>query len=282
LPNLLASAILATAGQNDWPIEVFDFNSAFLNGELDEEIFMQVPQGFEGCNPCLFIAKLQKALYRLKQGGRQGGHTWYKTLCCTLKDLEFTRAKYNHGVFFSRTPKGLVILAIHVDDCTITSTSQHLLDAHKICINPRYAMTDLSPISWLLGIEVTHNCKKYTIMLSQQSYIDSILTCFNFTDMKPLAIPMDPNVSFSKDQCPSTPDEIAWMHCNPYCEAIGSLMYAAIGTQPDIFFAVSIPIPQQSWQSSLGSCQMCLPLSFGHKDLEIDLWGRKERTQGLH
>jgi hypothetical protein len=100
-------------------------------------------------------------------------------------------------------------------------------------------MMDLGPISWLLGIEVTRNCEKHTITLSQQSYIDSILACFNFTDMKPLAIPMDPNVSFSKDQCPTTPDKIAWMCRIPYREAIGSLMYTAIGTQPDISFAVS-------------------------------------------
>ena len=77
-------------------------------------------------------------------------------------------------------------------------------------------MMDLGPISWLLGIQVTRNCEERTITLSQQSYIDPILTHFNFTDAKPLSIPMDLNISFSKDQCPTTPDDIASMHCVPY------------------------------------------------------------------
>jgi len=89
-------------------------------------------------------------------------------------------------------------------------------------------MTNLGPISWLLGIKVTQDRKNRTITLSQQSYVDSILARFNFTDAKPLSIPMDMNVMFSKDQCPTTPDDIARMHRMPYHEAIGSLMYASV------------------------------------------------------
>ena len=72
-------------------------------------------------------------------------------------------------------------------------------------------MIDLGPISWLLGIQVTRNQESQTITLSQKSYIDSILAWFNLTDVKPLATPMDPNISFLKDQCPTAPDEIAQM-----------------------------------------------------------------------
>jgi len=124
---------------------------------------MQLPPDFEGCGPCHYVAHLNKALYGLKQGGR----TWYKTLCHTLEELGFKRAEYDHGVFYSRTKAGTTILAIHVDDCTITGTSQALLNEHKICINKHYPMTDLGPISWLLGIQVIHNHKACTIILSQ-------------------------------------------------------------------------------------------------------------------
>jgi len=188
--------ILAITTCHDWPIEVFNFNSAFLNGELNKEIFMQLPPDFEGCDPCRYVAHLNKALYRLKQGGR----TWYKTLCHTLKELGFKCTEYNHGVFYSRTKAGIIILAIHVDDCTITGTSQALLNEHKTRINKCYPMTDLGPISWLLSIQVICNCEACTITLSQQSYIDSILAHLNFTDAKLLSIPMNPNISFSKDQ----------------------------------------------------------------------------------
>ena len=100
-------------------------------------------------------------------------------------------------------------------------------------------MTDLGPISWLLGFKVTRDCKNHIITLSQQFYVDSILARFNFSDAKPLSIPMDPNVAFSKNQCLTTPDDIAKMRRVPYQEAIGSLMYASVGTRPDISFAVS-------------------------------------------
>ena len=228
--------ILAMAAREDWPIEVFDFLSAFLNGDLDEEIFMQLPPGtLEGSDTRRFVAKLQKAIYGLKQAGR----TWYQALYQALVDLGFKRADYDHGVFYARTTGGVIILAIHVNDCTITGTSQRVLDHYKNLISKRYAMTDLGPISWLLGIKVTRDHKNCTITLSQQSYVDSILARFNFTDAKPLSIPMDPNVAFSKDQCPTTPDDIARMRRVPYREAIGSLMYASVGTRPDISFAVS-------------------------------------------
>ena len=218
--------ILAMATHKDWPIEVFDFNSAFLNGELDEEIFMQLPPDLAGFDPRQFVAKLRKAIYGLKQAG----HTWYQALYQALIDLGFKRAEYDHGVFYAQTTRGVIILTIHVDDCTITGTTQKLLDHYKILINARYTMTDLGPVSWLLRIKVNRDRKNHTIMLSQQSYIESILAHFNFMDAKPLSIPMDSNVAFLKDQCPTTPNDIAKMHCIPYREAIGSLMYASVGT----------------------------------------------------
>ena len=196
---------------------------------------MQLPPDFEGCDPRCFVARLNKALYGLKQGGG----TWYKTVCRTLENLGFKHAEYDHRVFYSRTSAGTIILAIHIDNCTITGTSQALLNEHKTRINKCYPMTNLGPISWLLSIQVTRSCEAHTITLFQQSYIDSILARFNFTDAKPLSIPMDPNISFSKDQCPTTPDNIASMCRVPYQEAIRSLMYASIGTHPDISFTIS-------------------------------------------
>jgi transposase InsO family protein len=270
--------ILAIAARHDWPIEVFDFNSAFLNGELDEEIFMQLPPDFEGCDPRRYVARLNKALYGLKQGGR----TWYKTLCRTLEELGFKRAEYDHGVFYSRSSAGTIILAIHVDDCTITGTSQTLLDEHKQRINKCYPMTDLGPISWLLGIQVTRNREAHTITLSQRSYIDSILARFNFTDAKPLSIPMDPNISFSKDQCPTTPDDIASMRRVPYREAIGSLMYASVGTRPDISFAVSTlsQFLDNPGNTHWEAVKRVFRYLLGTKDLQLTFGGGKHGLEG--
>ena len=102
----------------------------------------------------------------------------------------------------------------------------------------KYSLTDLGPAHWLLRIKITRDLEAHTISLLQSSYIDLILTQFNFTDLKSFSTPMDPSIRFSKDQCLQTPEEAAEMHKVPYHEAIGSLNYCAVATHPDITFPV--------------------------------------------
>ncbi|KAF7353238.1 Transcription factor [Mycena sanguinolenta] len=101
-------------------------------------------------------------------------------------------------------------------------------------------MTDLGPVSWLLGIQIARNREAHMISLSQQSYLESILERFNFADAKPLAMPMDPNVQLTTEHCPKSIRDIAAMKRIPYREAVGSLMWAAVGTRPDIAFVVGV------------------------------------------
>jgi hypothetical protein len=97
----------------------------------------------------------------------------------------------------------------------------------------------MGPISWLLDIKVTRNHKSCTLSLSQTSYIKSIVCHFNFDDLKPISTPLDLTMQFSRNQCPQMIAEITRMKNIPYCESIGSFMYAAIGTRLDIAFTVS-------------------------------------------
>jgi len=126
-----------------------------------------------------------------------------------------------------------------VDDCTLTGSSNKLIAKYKMKLNDKFPLTDLGPIHWLLGIEVTHDYDVHTISLCQSSFIDTILVCFSLTDAKPYGMPMVPSVSYSKHNSPSSPADITHMCKVPYREAIGSLMYVAIATRPDISFAVS-------------------------------------------
>lgn len=163
--------ILAIAAQNNWPIEVFGFNSAFLNGEFDEDIYMELPPGMEGLymmeEHIELVAKLWKALYGLNQGRR----TWYRTLCQALNDIRFKSAEYDHGALYTKASDSLTILAIHVDDIIITSIYQTILDQRKDLIAEKYKLTDLGPINWLFGIRLTRDCKNRSISLSQSSYL---------------------------------------------------------------------------------------------------------------
>ena len=230
--------ILAIAARNGWQIDMFDFHSAFLNGKLDgdEEVFMEQPPDYEDSDRTKYCLKLYKSIYGLKQAGRK----WYEVVCRTLADLGLKRSEADQAVFYAHIGKEIIILAIHVDDCTITGSSYSLIQKYKAKINSKYSMTDLGPVNWLLGIKVTRDLETRTISLSQTSYIDSILQRFNFTDVKPYATPMDPNIQLSKSQSPKTLEEAAKMRRVPYREAVGSLMYCAVATRPDIAFAVGI------------------------------------------
>ncbi len=121
----------------------------------------------------------------------------------------------------------------------LTGDSAELIAEYKIKLNDCYALTDLGPVHWLLGIKVTRDHLACTISLFQQSYIDSILTRFALVDAKPYAMPIVPGVIYSRGDCPTSPTEEAQMKKVPYREAIGSLMYTSVATRPDIGFAVS-------------------------------------------
>jgi hypothetical protein len=228
--------ILAIAARNNWEAVAFDFNSAYLNGELgeDEEIFMQEPPGYESDLEG-FVKRLLKALYGLKQAGRK----WYDVLVAALIKLGFKVTYADPGVFIARRGNEIIILAVHVDDCAMTGSSARLIAVYRQKLNEQYTLTDLGSINSLLGIQVTRDRAARTISLSQAVYIRSIIARFALADAKACSTPMVPGASYSKSDSPTSPDEAARMRKVPYREAIGSLMYAAVATRPDIAYAVS-------------------------------------------
>ena len=165
--------LLATAAQNGWPIDMFDFHSTFLNGELDsdEEVYMEQPEEYEKSDRKWYICKLHKSLYGLKQAGRK----WYDALCKALAKIGFTRSEADPAVFHAHKGNNVTILPCHVNDCTITENSQTLVQSYKDKLKNKYSLTDLGTADWLLGIKITRDLEAQTISLLQESYIDSIL-----------------------------------------------------------------------------------------------------------
>jgi hypothetical protein len=229
--------LLALAARNNWPVHSFDFDSAYLNSkfEEDEVIYVEQPPGYETKDRRYWVWRLWKALYGLKQGARN----WYEALFKALKELGFIRIEADHGMFLKRIGSDIIILAVHVDDCAVTGNSMGPIEKFMKEMNEKYKLTDTGPASWLLGIKITRDFANRTLSLSQHAYIDAIITKYNFNDLKPLATPIDPSVPLSKSQSPSKLEDVAKMKSVPYREAVGSLMYAAMGTRPDIAFATS-------------------------------------------
>jgi hypothetical protein len=157
-----------------------------------------------------------------------------------MTKLGFARSEVDQAVFYRRDEgRGiLIIVLVHVDDCSIVASSQPLINHFKIMIKRHVEITDLGDLHWILGIEVKRVRENRQLLLSQRSYIDSILRRYGMDELKPLSTPMDPNIKLSSAQSPTSIEDIAAMRNVPYHEAVGSLMYAALGTRPDISFAV--------------------------------------------
>jgi hypothetical protein len=273
--------LLAMANRNGWPADSFDFDSAYLNSVLadDEVIYLEQPPDFSSGDPRKKVFRLHKALYGLKQGAK----SWYDSLKEALEQLGFKRTDADHGVFLKTWRDGrVVIVAVHVDDCLTIGTSQTLVDEFKHRINKKYRLTDLGPCKWLLGIKIDRDHEDSTIALSQHAYIDSIVTRFNFDDLKPCSIPMDPSKPLLKSQSPSTLAEKAKMKNVPYREAVGSLMYAAMGTRPDIAFATSTVaqfLENPGW-AHWEAVKKIFRYLKGTRGLSLVYGGRKEDLQG--
>ncbi|KAF7779102.1 hypothetical protein Agabi119p4_3447 [Agaricus bisporus var. burnettii] len=231
--------VLAIATARNLEIHQIDIKGAYLNGKLnsDEVVYMCQPPHFVDPTHPTYVCHLKKTLYGLKQSGRR----WYQRLCkIVIDNLGYSRCDVDHGVFFRTTQDDFVIMLVHVDDCTLVSTKYELIKELKERMNEFVEVTDLGEIHWLLGIEIMRNREEGKLHMSQRSYIDSCLWRYGFEDTKPVSIPMDPSIHYSTNQSPKSTTEIACMTRIPYQEAVGSLMYAAIATQPDIAFTIQV------------------------------------------
>ena len=272
--------LLAIAARNNWPVDTFDFDSAYLNCVLgdDEIIYLEQPPGYETDDPNHWVWRLYKSLYGLKQGAKN----WYEALRKALDELGFERTEADHGVFVKKAPGNIIIVAVHVDDGMITGSSKLLIDKFKVEMDKKYKLTDLGPANWLLGIKINRDFTNKTVSLSQHAYINAIINRFNFNDLKPSAIPMDPSAPLSKSQEPSKLEDIARMKSIPYREAVGSLMYAAMGTRPDIAFATSTvaQFSENPGWAHWEAVKRIYKYLLGTKELELTYGGEQRGLEG--
>ena len=155
---------------------------------------------------------------------------------CT--DLD-SRCEAEHAVFHKYDDNDTLIVAVNVDDLTMAGNMKNTIHKFKDKLRTVLKIKDLGDLHWLLGIEVKCNRKLRMISFSQHAYIQKIIEKFGLQDAHPLSMPLDPHHKLSQSQSPSTAHQFNNMHNVPYREAIGSLMYVALGTRLDISFAVS-------------------------------------------
>jgi hypothetical protein len=216
--------LIALAAQEGWKVHHLDVKSAFLNGDLQEEVFVEQPVGFIKHGREHQVLRLHKALYGLHQAPR----AWYAKLDETLQSLGFIRCPSEPAIY-TRRSGGQLIIGVYVDDLVVTGTSLGDIEAFKTEMAIIFSMSDLGSLQYYLGIEVKQGADG--IYLSQGAYVRKILEKNGLTDCNPCQFPMEPHLKLSKQSSEKIVDKTA------YRSVVGSLRYL-VNTRPDIGFVV--------------------------------------------
>lgn len=236
--------LLAYAVQEDMFIHQMDVNVAYLNGTLNETLYMKQPlmlrEALEELqhspNPIISskakrmlrelnankVCKLKKSIYGLKQSGRQ----WYNKLHLVLTKYNFTPTDMDPCIYVNAMG---VFIAVYVDDLILAAKDERLLKEVKNELNEQFYIKDLGQISYCLGIEFNYD--KSGLKMSQKGYVSNVLKKFGMENCKGISTPMEIGLKLGKP-AESIKDK-------PYASVVGSLMYLATATRPDISFAVN-------------------------------------------
>lgn len=207
-----------------------DVVTAFLHGDLDENIYMEVPQGLQSSTTEGKVCKLLKSLYGLKQAPRQ----WYDKIHKYLvTQLRFVVSMNDPCLYIRKSLSATTLIALYVDDLLIISNSKPDISKLKEDFKTRFEMKDLGPAQKMLGIEINRNRSDRKLWISQQVYTDNVLKRFCMDGARSVDTPMEKSLPSTRCDEACTPSEDI-----PFREVIGSLIYLVSCTRPDIAFAV--------------------------------------------
>ncbi|CAL1406718.1 unnamed protein product [Linum trigynum] len=229
--------VLGLAARLNLEVEQMDVKTAFLHGDLEEEIYMEQPEGFKKEKKEDYVCRLRKSLYGLKQTPRQ----WYKKFESVMGEQGYMKTTSDHCVFVKKFPDGdFIILLLYVDDMLIAGQNVSKINDLKKELSKSFAMKDLGPAKQILGVRIIRDRGAKKIWLSQEKYIEKVLQRFNMDNAKAVSCPLANHFTLTSKQSPSTEKEKAEMDKIPYASAVGSLMYAMVCTRPDIAHAVGV------------------------------------------
>lgn len=220
--------LLSVAAVNDLEIYQFDVKTAYLNSNLEEEIYMRAPEGLDVPNDNL-VCKLNKALYGLKQAGR----CWNKKFDALLKRFKFVQSSADKCVYLGSINNNKAYLALYVDDGLLMASKTETVDLILNALKDSFDIT-AGKADCFVGMQIERDRINKKIFIHQSKYIDSILHRFAMCDAQIVGIPADPYVTLERSL---SDDEL---HNIPYREAVGSLLFVSLVSRPDITYAVRL------------------------------------------
>lgn len=212
--------LLAVANHEKMHIHQMDVKSAFLNGELKEDIYMQLPDGFGQNNK---VCKLNKALYGLKQASR----AWNEKFNAFMIRIGFQRCRSDQCLYVKEQNGIICYILLYVDDSLIFCRDLKMIDTVKKLLSNEFEMTDMGRASSFLGMQIEQNVEKGTIIVSQSQYLKRVLQKFGMQDCKPKSTPMEKGLHLELGDSNNCSN-------HPYRELIGCLTYAHCTTRPDL------------------------------------------------
>jgi hypothetical protein len=217
--------LLAIAAHYGWGVHHMDVKSTFLNGELQEEVYVQQPPGFVDERHKYKVLRLHKALYGLRQAPR----AWNQKLDAELLALGFARCVNEHGMYTRGKGEARLIVGVYVDDLIITGGDAGAVAKFKVQMQKIFKMSDLGLLSYYLGLEVTQGAQGIT--LRQSAYATKVLEKAGLAGCNASATPMEPKLKLLKEG--TTPS----VDVTEYRSLIGSLRYLC-NSRPDLAYPV--------------------------------------------
>ena len=208
-----------------------DVTTAFLNGDLDYEIYMEQPKGFVDERYPTYVCKLKRSLYGLKQAAR----CWNHTLTQYLISEGYTKSNADECVYIKINERSFVILSLYVDDVIPISNDTEMLRNEKRKLMAKFKMVDNGDIHFVLGMQIKRDRQHRVLTISHPNYLSNVLKRFKMENCRPVSTPLEVGKKFHR-----TTDVDQVFHDIPlYQQAIGCLTYAATTTRPDIAAAIS-------------------------------------------
>jgi hypothetical protein len=236
--------ILSLAISRGWDLRQLDLKNVFLHGILEEEVYMKQPPGFVSSEFPSYHCKLDKALYGLKQAPR----AWYSRLSDKLQSFCFVPSKMDMSLFHFSKGQITVFLLVYVDDIIIASSSPDATTALLHALQADFALKDLGPLHYFLGLEVTRAADG--LYLSQQKYTADLLQRAGMTTCKPAPTPLSSSSKFSAhDGVILSPKDATKYRSICWCLAVFNID----ASRHFVLHQQSLPIPLCPYIDSLDS-----------------------------
>lgn len=221
-------AFLAIAGKQKLILRQYDVKTAYLNGSLDEELYMRQPPGFEASGQEELVCRLKKSIYGLRQSAR----CWNKALDSVLRDLRFQQCESDPCLYVRRSGSTTVYLLVYVDDLIIGCTDKDEIHRVYKALRDKFDITDLGPVRFFLGFEIERESGYYSLKLT--SNIEQLAAKFGMQNAAPVKTPMNPGYVTANCDSKKFPD------VSRYRSLVGALLYLAVNARPDVSISVGL------------------------------------------